>query len=82
MTPVEDSLLLLAIVRRHFRTLRLGLDSSSSAEDWGFTAQQAVEKLLKARIVLANRQAPRLHDLIDSELGANLCSFLVFCLKF
>jgi hypothetical protein len=44
MTPVEDSLLLLAIVRRHFRTLRLGLDSSSPAEDWGFTAQHAVEK--------------------------------------
>jgi hypothetical protein len=28
MTPVEDSLLLLAIVRRHLRTLQLGLDSS------------------------------------------------------
>ena len=77
MTPVEDSLLLLAIVRRHFRALRLGLNSSSPAEDWGFTAQQAVEKLLKTRIVLANRQGPRVHDLIDSELGANLCCFLV-----
>ena len=54
MTPVEDSLLLLAIVRPHLRTLRLGLDSTYPAEDWGFTAQQAVEKILKAGTVLAS----------------------------
>jgi HEPN domain-containing protein len=87
MTPVEDSLLLLAIVRRHLRTLRLGLDSTYPAEDWGFTAQQAVEKLLKARIVLANRQVPRVHDLADlallagEEVAAELLSLQVFAVE-
>ncbi len=65
MSPAEDALLLLAIVRRHLRTLRCGLDGAYPEEDWGFTAQQAVEKLLKARIVLANRRPPRLHALAD-----------------
>ena len=46
MSPAEDALLLLAIVRRHLRTLRFGLDGAYPEEDWGFTAQQAVEKLL------------------------------------
>ena len=87
MTPVEDSLLLLAIVRRHLRTLRLGLDSTYPAEDWGFTAQQAVEKLLKARIVLANCQAPRVHDLADlallagEDVAAELLSLQVFAVE-
>ena len=65
MSPAEDVLLLLAIVRRHLRSLRIGLDPDYPAEDWGFTAQQAVEKLLKAWIVLADRQPPRRHDLAD-----------------
>jgi HEPN domain-containing protein len=65
LSPVENALLLLAIVRRHLRTLRCGLDGAYPEEDWGFTAQQAVEKLLKARIVLANRRPPRLHALAD-----------------
>lgn len=65
MSPAEDASLLLAIVRRHVRTLRLGLDDAYPEEDWGFTAQQAVEKLLKAWIVLADRQASRIHDLQD-----------------
>jgi hypothetical protein len=34
-------------------------------EDWGFTAQQALEKLLKAWIVLADRQPPKVQDLAD-----------------
>jgi len=46
MSPAEDALLLLAIVRRHLRTLRFGLDGAYPEEDWGFTAQQAVEKLI------------------------------------
>ena len=63
MSPLEDALLLFAIVRRHLQVLHLGLDEVYPAEDWGFTAQQAVEKLLKAWIVLSNGQPPRVHDL-------------------
>ena len=63
MSPAEDALPLLAIVRRHLRTLRFGLDRAYPAEDWGFTAQQALEKLLKAEIVRDDRQAPRSHEL-------------------
>jgi HEPN domain-containing protein len=65
MSPAEDALLLLAIVRRHLRSLGLTLDPAYPEEDWGFTAQQAVEKLLKAWIVLADRRPPRVHDLED-----------------
>ena len=65
MSPAEDALLLLAIVRRHLRSLRLTLDGAYPGEDWGFTAQQVVEKLLKAWIVLADRRPPRVHDLGD-----------------
>jgi HEPN domain-containing protein len=63
MSPLEDALLLFAIVRRHLQVLQLGLDEVYPAEYWGFTAQQAVEKLLKAWIVLNNGQPPRVHDL-------------------
>jgi HEPN domain-containing protein len=63
MSPAEDAALLLAIVRRHLITLRLALDPAYPEEDWGFTAQQAVEKILKAWIVLGDRQPPRRHDL-------------------
>jgi HEPN domain-containing protein len=70
MSPAEDAALLLAIVRRHLRTLELGLSASYPDEDWGFTAQQAVEKLLKALIVLAEQHPPRSHDLRElSELA-------------
>ena len=48
MSPAEDARLLLAIVRRHLRGLRIGLDPAYPQEDWGFTAQQALVKLLKA----------------------------------
>jgi len=65
MSPAEDASLLLAIVRRHLRTLRIGLEAAYPEEDWGFTAQQAAEKLLKAWIVLADRRPPRLHELKD-----------------
>jgi HEPN domain-containing protein len=71
MSPAEDAALLLAIVRRHLTTLRLALDPAYPEEDWGFTAQQALEKILKAWIVLADRQPPRRHDLGElAELAA------------
>ena len=65
MSPAEDARLLLAIVRRHLRSLRVGLDPAYPEEDWGFTAQQVVEKLLKAWIVLADRRPPRTQELTD-----------------
>jgi len=48
--------------------LRLTLNPQFPDEDWGFTAQQAVEKVLKAWIVLADQRPPRSHEL--SELAA------------
>jgi hypothetical protein len=68
MSPAEDAALLLSIVRRHLVALRLGIDPVFPAEDWGFTAQQALEKLLKAQIVLTDRDPPRRHDLAELEL--------------
>ena len=65
MSPAEDAQLLFAIVQRHLRSLRVSLDPSYPDEDWGFTAQQALEKLLKTWIVLSDRLPPRIHDLAD-----------------
>ncbi len=65
MSPAEDAALLLAIVRRHLRTLRIGLEAAYPEEDWGFTAQQTAEKLLKVWLVLADRRPPRTHNLTD-----------------
>lgn len=65
MPPSEDARLLLNIVERHLRTLEFGLDERFPAEDWGFTAQQAVEKLLKCWIVLADEEPPRSHELAE-----------------
>ena len=68
MPPAEDANLLLGLVRRHLRSLTMTLDPQFPDEDWGFTAQQAVEKLLKAWIVLSDQRPPRSHEL--SELAA------------
>lgn len=56
MPPSEDAQLLLRIVERHLRSLTFGLDEQFPAEDWGFTAQQAVEKLLKCGSALPDRR--------------------------
>ena len=40
MSPAEDAQLLLVIVRRHLRSLQVGLDPDYPEEDWGFTAHQ------------------------------------------
>ena len=63
MTPQEDARVLLALVDRHLRALRLNLDPAYPDEEWGFTAQQAVEKLLKVRIVLRDERPPFSHML-------------------
>jgi HEPN domain-containing protein len=87
MSPAEDAALLLAIVRRHLRSLRIGLDVDYPEEDWGFTAQQAAEKLLKAWIVLADRRPPRLHELMDlaalaeQSLDPRLAALQVFAVE-
>jgi HEPN domain-containing protein len=48
-------------VDRHLRALRLNLDPAYPDEEWGFTAQQAVEKLLKVLIVLRDERPPFTH---------------------
>jgi HEPN domain-containing protein len=63
MTPQEDARVLLALVDRHLRALRLNLDPAYPDEEWGFTAQQAVEKLLKIMIVLHDERPPFTHML-------------------
>lgn len=65
MSPAEDALLLLGIVRRHLRTLAIGLDEDYPQEDWGFTAQQVIEKIFKAWIVLADQRPAHTHVLTD-----------------
>ena len=44
MTPKEDARVLMALVDRHLRALQLNLDPAYPDEEWGFTAQQAVQK--------------------------------------
>jgi HEPN domain-containing protein len=64
MAPAEDALLLLRLVERHLGSLRGTLDAASFAdEDWGFLAQQTLEKLLKALLVLNAQEPPRSHSL-------------------
>ena len=65
MSPAEDALLLLGIVRRHLRALEQSLQLDYPDEDWGFTAQQVIEKILKAWIVLADGRPPHTHLLQD-----------------
>ena len=79
MPPSEDAQLLLRIVERHLRSLNFGIDEQFPAEDWGCTAQQAVEKLLKCWIVLADGEPPRSHelDLLASEANLELKELLL-----
>ncbi|MFW6732708.1 MAG: HEPN domain-containing protein [Synechococcus sp.] len=64
MSPAEDALLLLRLAERHLGSLRGTLDPGTLAdEDWGFLAQQTVEKLLKALLVLHGQEPPRSHSL-------------------
>ncbi|EDY38156.1 hypothetical protein CPCC7001_1035 [Cyanobium sp. PCC 7001] len=63
MSPSEDAALLLITVRRHLRSMAMSLDPGFAQEDWGFLAQQALEKVLKASIVLDDREPPLTHEL-------------------
>lgn len=64
MSPAEDALLLLRLATRHLGSLRGTLDAATLAEeDWGFLAQQTLEKLLKALLVLHGQEPPRSHSL-------------------
>lgn len=64
MSPAEDALLLLRLVERHLGSLQGTLDPLVFAdEDWGSLAQQTLEKLLKAFLVLHSREPPRSHSL-------------------
>ena len=57
----------------------MGLCSMPPSEEWEFTAQQAVEKLLKCWIVLADGEPPRSHelDLLAREANLNLANLLL-----
>jgi HEPN domain-containing protein len=63
MSPAEDAALLLRIVGRHLQAMRLNLDPAYPDEEWGFQAQQALEKLLKAALVLRDQPPERTHEL-------------------
>ena len=64
MSPAEDALLLLRLATRHLGSLRGTLDAATLAEeDWGFLAQQTLDKLLKALLVLHGQEPPRSHPL-------------------
>jgi HEPN domain-containing protein len=87
MSPAEDAALLLRIVRRHLQAMRLNLNPLYPDEEWGFQAQQALEKLLKAQLVLLDQPAPRTHELLDlalllnEELPVDLLQLQVFAVE-
>ena len=60
MSPAEDALLLLRLAERHLGSLRGTLDPAVFAEeDWGFLAQQTLEKLLnRTQLHKAKEVAP------------------------
>jgi hypothetical protein len=65
MSPSEDAALLLVTVRRHLRSLAMTIDPAFPQEDWGVLAQQALEKVLKASIVLLDQEPPLTHELAN-----------------
>ena len=87
MSPAEDASLLLRIVRRHLQAMQLNLDPRYPEEEWGFQAQQALEKLLKAKLVLSNLAPRRTHELAllaeqaGEELPNDLLKLQVFAVE-
>ena len=59
--------------------LTFGIDKQFPAEGWGFTAQQAVKKLLKCWIVLADSEPPRSYalELLAREANLNMANMLL-----
>jgi len=64
MPPEDDAALILQVALRHEASLRAALAPDFPQENWGFLAQQAVENLLKALIVLSDQTSPLSHDLV------------------
>jgi hypothetical protein len=79
MSPAEDAAPLLRTIRRHLQAMRLSLDPVYSDEEWGFQAQQPLEKLFKAQSVLADRLPSRTHKLpvLADQLGEALPRLLL-----
>ncbi len=79
MSPSEDAALLLVTVRRHLRSLAMTTDPAFPQQDWGFLAQQALEKVLKASIVLMDKEPPLTHELasLAALAGIELTSLLL-----
>ena len=64
MRDPEHAQLLLGMARKDLRALEAMLDPDAFAEEiFGFHAQQATEKALKAWLSLHGRAYPRTHDL-------------------
>jgi HEPN domain-containing protein len=87
MSPAEDAALLLRIVRRHLQAMRLNLDPAYPDEEWGFQAQQALETLLKAALVLRDQTPERTHGLerlaqqLQEQLPVELLQLQVYAVE-
>jgi HEPN domain-containing protein len=79
MPPEEDARLILLLAQRHETSLAVSLDEAFAQENWGFIAQQCVENLLKALIVLGDAVPPLTHDLanLQSLAGVSLPEELI-----
>jgi HEPN domain-containing protein len=64
MSGVEHAREMLTLAQRDFKALQGMLDAETFADEiFGFHAQQAVEKALKAWLTLVGVEYPRTHDL-------------------
>jgi HEPN domain-containing protein len=64
MSGVEHARQMILLAQRDLRALRGMLDADTFADEiFGFHAQQAVEKTLKAWLSLLGIEYPRIHDL-------------------
>jgi HEPN domain-containing protein len=64
MSGVEHAREMLILAQRDFKALQGMLDAETFADEiFGFHAQQAVEKALKAWLSLVGAEYPRTHDL-------------------